>query len=594
MSLRRRDLVALVVVAFTFLLGASAWSAGPSPTGMHLVVQDDQLVVGSVDIGSSAALIGVKPGMVVIRLDEIDVIAASPATKAAVAASTRSWQWMQALWPDQIPAELAAREQVAREQGAAASASPVDGITDGLPVGADVYFPDYVTVGLYWPDDDRPGSGLALFTGLLILFGGVWWLGTGRAGASLQRLAITLPVATAMPLFALPIQLLPVLPFLIVSVLVVPLGMFPLAADFSEHLGNPAVTRRLRVAMAVVAAASVLVGMAFIVGAPFELFAIWSAVFAGCIVFIPGLLAARPTFRQNALDASRSAPAPGSFVESTELVLAAATPAVALSALALKSTTPFLGPLLLWLVAILLARRFTLRPLLRLATRATFQRDVVVAATEAERARIAADIHDDALQDLTMLVRRLDSSGDKENAEAAREIAVRLRAICGELRLPILDDLGLGPALDWLTERFEPIARGPVYLERNRDEQRPPANVELALFRIAQEALNNAVKHGAPHIVVRYRAGGTWAELDVDDAGPGLAPGAAELAEQTGHLGLLTMTQRSEAVGAELRIGRRPGGGTRVSVVWEANASTAHVAKGASGAAATATALPQP
>ena len=111
---------------------------------------------------------------------------------------------------------------------------------------------------------------------------------------------------------------------------------------------------------------------------------------------------------------------------------------------------------------------------------------------------------------------------------------------------------------------------------------------------MAQEALNNAVKHGAPPIVVRYRAGGTWAELDVDDAGSGLASGAAELAEQTGHLGLLTMAQRAEAIGAELRIGRRPGGGTRVSVVWEANASTAHVAEGASGAAATATALPQP
>ena len=210
-----------------------------------------------------------------------------------------------------------------------------------------------------------------------------------------------------------------------------------------------------------------------------------------------------------------------------------------------------------------------------------------------------------------MLVRRLDAAGDVQNAEAARAIAVRLRGICGERRLPVLDDRGLGPALDWLTERFEPLAGGPVYLERLRDEPRLPANVELAIFRIAQEALANAVKHGAPPIVVRYRAGGTWAELDVDDCGPGMAPGVAALAEQSGHQGLLNMTQRAEAIGAELRVGRRPGGGTRVNVVWEAAAAanpaiapevagaasgtaSASGAASASGPAATATAVPQP
>src|SRR4029079_3063276 len=77
-------------------------------------------------------------------------------------------------------------------------------------------------------------------------------------------------------------------------------------------------------------------------------------------------------------------------------------------------------------------------------------RDLVVAATEAERARLAADIQHDALQELTLLVRRLESSGDTESAELGRTVAARLRAICGDLRLPILDDLGVGPALDWL------------------------------------------------------------------------------------------------------------------------------------------------
>jgi nitrate/nitrite-specific signal transduction histidine kinase len=82
----------------------------------------------------------------------------------------------------------------------------------------------------------------------------------------------------------------------------------------------------------------------------------------------------------------------------------------------------------------------------------------------------------------------------------------------------------------------------------------------------------------------------------VDDAGPGLASGAAELAEKAGHLGLLNMAQRAEAINAELRIGRRPGGGTRVSVVWEAGApasSDTNAARMTASAAPVAAPAPQ-
>jgi signal transduction histidine kinase len=593
MSLRRRDIAALAVVALTFLLGAIAWSAGPSTTGMRLGVQDGQVVVLSVDPGSPAALSHVQPGMVVIQLDGQDVLAASLETKAALVARPYTWQSLLALWPDQIPAELSAREQLAREQAAAAAATPAPSPLDGTyyeppPIGNDIFYPASFYANLAWPDADRANSGSSLFLGVAIVLGGIWWLGSGRAGPSLEGLAITLPAATAVPLLALPVQLFAFLPFLVASIVVVPAGMIPLAMDFIDRLEDRTAVRRLSLIVAGLAVASAVVSLAFMVGADFAVCVTWGAVLAGCVAFVPGLLAARPTFGRAATDASGSAPAPARFVESTELVLAAGTPVAALVVLACKGQVPFLLPLV-WVAAILLAGRFTLRPLLRLATRATFQRDVVVAATEAERARIAADIHDDALQDLTMMVRRLDAAGDLENAEAARAIAARLRTICGDLRLPILDDLGLGPALDWLTERFQPIAGGPVYLEMGRDEQRLPANVELALFRVAQEALANAVKHGAPPISVRYRSGGSWAELDVDDAGPGLASGAAELAEKAGHLGLLNIAQRAAAINAELRIGRRPGGGTRVSVVWEAGVPAS---SDANGATVTASAAP--
>jgi signal transduction histidine kinase len=224
-------------------------------------------------------------------------------------------------------------------------------------------------------------------------------------------------------------------------------------------------------------------------------------------------------------------------------------------------------PVLLWIAALLLAQRYTVRPLARLATRATLQRDLVVAATEAERSRIATDLHDVALQDLTLLVRQLDAKGDAESAAAARRVVEQLRTITGELRLPILDDLGVGPALEWLVERMERLAGGEVRLERD-DGSRLPPDVELAFFRVAQEALANAVKHGRPPIVVRYRVSDGGAALTIDDAGPGIVPGAAEAAPAAGHFGLLGMQQRAEQIGALLDVRRWPTGGTHVALEW--------------------------
>jgi signal transduction histidine kinase len=106
-------------------------------------------------------------------------------------------------------------------------------------------------------------------------------------------------------------------------------------------------------------------------------------------------------------------------------------------------------------------------------------------------------------------------------------------------------------------------------LERAEGE-RPPADVELAFFRVAQEALANAVKHGQPPIVVRYRASPTGASLSVDDAGTGIAPEAREEAASGGHFGLLNMQQRAEQIGAILDVRRWPAGGTHVALEWRA------------------------
>lgn len=248
-----------------------------------------------------------------------------------------------------------------------------------------------------------------------------------------------------------------------------------------------------------------------------------------------------------------------------ETMVVALTPAVAALVL-----TPLASiPLAAWFIAIIVWRRYALAPLLGLAQRTQLQRDLAVAAAETERARLAADLHDDALQQLTMLVRTLDEGGHTAEANEAREVATKLRSVVGDLRLPILDDLGAGAALEWLVERVEPLAGGPVKLERSDETRRPPASVELAVFRVAQEALTNAIKHGKPPIAVHYdvRADGR-VTLAIDDAGAGIGPGAAEEAPRAGHFGLANMQQRAEQIGAMLDVRRWPAGGTRVALEW--------------------------
>jgi signal transduction histidine kinase len=277
-----------------------------------------------------------------------------------------------------------------------------------------------------------------------------------------------------------------------------------------------------------------------------------------------GFIALAPGLGSALADPASGAAAPTGRLD---LVAIGLTPGAAMTVLPV-AFSPNFWPLALWLVALVAWRRFTIAPLLGLAQRTQRQRDLAVAAVEAERARLAADLHDDALQELSALVRRLDTAGDTEGAELARSVAERLRAITSDLRLPLLDDLGAGPALEWLVGRFRPLTDGEVRLER-ADPQRPPAGVELAVFRVAQEALANAVKHGKPPITVRYRVDDAGAvSLSVDDEGPGIEPNAAEEALHAGHLGVANMQQRAQQIGALLDIRRWPSGGTHVAMEW--------------------------
>ncbi len=585
--------VFLSISAAAIALGlALAIPSLPQPgQGLHLGYEDGQVVVVSVDYGSMAQASGLRPGQVVVMIDGQLLLAASEPVKRAAAQSGK---------PISMDVMTAARDQLICDGSGACTLAPQYQFSFGNYDGGTYYSWGGPPEAMH-DFSSYPYGSMPIQAGLAILILGWVVLSRGWAGLTLKPFAVSLPVATAVPLFVVIIDTYHSAPATAVGAVLLPVAMLPLAMDF---LGRIEGTRRrwlLASITAGLALASVAAGLllptnqdlptwrvllvaltAFVPG----LFAAglsrhresgpntgrsrWHAILSRGLEFVPGSFANRPTphLRSGSMAGSTAGPGstPRAVAGSVDVLFAAVTPGIAAVKLADMHSMD-LGFVFLWLAGFFVVTRLSLWPLMRLATRVTLQRDLVVAATEAERARIAADVHDDALQDLTLLVRRLDAAGDKDNATAAREVAERLRAICGDLRLPVLDDLGVGPALEWLCAR-QGEAAGSITLDRLAEESRLPADVELAVFRVAQEALSNAIRHGAPPIAVSYRAAADSVELKVDDSGPGLADGAAGLAEQTGHLGLLNMTQRAEALGASLTIGRRPGGGTRVSLVW--------------------------
>ena len=191
---------------------------------------------------------------------------------------------------------------------------------------------------------------------------------------------------------------------------------------------------------------------------------------------------------------------------------------------------------------------------------------------EEERRRLARELHDEVAQVLVgldyglELARRAD--GPQRDASLAglqalvKELAREVRDTSLLLRPSMLDDLGLGPALDWLCRRFAEQAGLPVELDRAGLTGRLPAEVETAAYRIVQEALTNAVRHGrADRASVRVGLAGGVLSLRVEDRGAGFdaagtAPGG----------GLAGMAERVALLGGRLAVESAPGAGTRIAV----------------------------
>lgn len=183
-------------------------------------------------------------------------------------------------------------------------------------------------------------------------------------------------------------------------------------------------------------------------------------------------------------------------------------------------------------------------------------------AGEAERARIASDIHDGPLQKAILLA-GIGGNSVVDPNEVARQLTSDLREICSRLRPAILDDLGVVPALEWLLDEVEGrySLSTQLSLDGVEDDNRFAPEVELALFRVTQEAANNAVKHamGTRLDVWLSRENG-YLVLQVTDNGRGFSPASSH----KGGLGLSGMHQRVTQLKGTFDIQSAPGAGTKV------------------------------
>lgn len=197
-------------------------------------------------------------------------------------------------------------------------------------------------------------------------------------------------------------------------------------------------------------------------------------------------------------------------------------------------------------------------------------------ARESERARIARELHDELGQTLTAIKMQLVSLKTRTHsppetvaAQLDRLIAIvdrsvsDLRRIATELRPLILDELGLTAALEWLTQTVAETAQLPVSLDVDAAARHLDAEASTAAFRIVQEALTNAVRHGgAAHVRVSGRRQRDGFEIEVADDGRGIDPSSTP----RGRLGLAGMRERARLVGGSAEIVGTPGHGTTVTV----------------------------
>jgi signal transduction histidine kinase len=198
---------------------------------------------------------------------------------------------------------------------------------------------------------------------------------------------------------------------------------------------------------------------------------------------------------------------------------------------------------------------------------------------EIERRELARELHDRVGQSLTalginMAILRQTLSGNDagimsrlEDSAALVESSMQsIENVLSDLRPPMLDDYGLPSTLEWYARQFSARTGISVAVRTGEPYVRSAAEVELALFRISQEALNNVAKHAsASKVEILLQSSGSQSLMSVVDNGVGPGDMETRLDSRRQGLGMVTMKERAQAVGGEVRIEPLPVRGTRLS-----------------------------
>lgn len=196
----------------------------------------------------------------------------------------------------------------------------------------------------------------------------------------------------------------------------------------------------------------------------------------------------------------------------------------------------------------------------------------VVEAQELERARLARELHDETGQALTSILlglkpleRTAESAEARASLDSVRELVIStlqdVRRLAVELRPAALDDFGLVPAVERLTETFREQSGLRVDLETQLGEDRLPSEAETTLYRVIQEALTNVVKHSAAkRVSILLQRKNNAVVAVVEDDGRGFDPKDT----RTDALGLSGMRERVLLAGGRLQVESNPGAGTTV------------------------------
>jgi signal transduction histidine kinase len=221
----------------------------------------------------------------------------------------------------------------------------------------------------------------------------------------------------------------------------------------------------------------------------------------------------------------------------------------------------------------------------------------IITAQEDERKRVAGEIHDGVIQALLGIWYRLQRLTSQAGGTPAAEFWSELerlrdelggqiqdiRRIVYNLRPSVLDNYGLVPAIQAYIETLQAGSGPLIEMVSRGTDRRLPANIEITLYRVLQEALANVIKHAQATVVrVELTTEAEAVTLEVKDNGRGFSAPPGTWAQGQQHLGLASIEERVLLVGGTCQIRSRPGQGTTVKVVIPVSGSQERPAVGLS------------